>query len=124
MARERCYKDVLPFTAMAATQFANVGLNIVFKEATLKGMSYYIFITYSFVVGTLLLLPLSFLFPRAAVLPPLKFHILSRIFLLGLTGCLAQIFAYKGIGNSSPTLASAMSNLTPAFTFILAVLFR
>ncbi|MBA0872745.1 hypothetical protein Goshw_019750 [Gossypium schwendimanii] len=31
---------------------------------------------------------------------------------------------YTGINYSSPTLASAISNLTPAFTFILAIIFR
>lgn len=31
---------------------------------------------------------------------------------------------YKGIEYSSPTLASAISNLSPAFTFVLAVIFR
>ncbi|KAB1211732.1 hypothetical protein CJ030_MR6G023253 [Morella rubra] len=36
----------------------------------------------------------------------------------------AQLCGYKGIEYSSPTLASAMSNLMPAFTFILAVIFR
>ena len=37
---------------------------------------------------------------------------------------LAQICGYRGIAYSSPTLASAISNLTPAFTFILAIIFR
>ncbi|XVE67982.1 hypothetical protein DITRI_Ditri09bG0031800 [Diplodiscus trichospermus] len=124
MSRRYCYKDVLPFMAMVAVECTNVGLNILFKAATLKGMSYYIFITYSYAVGSLLLLPLCFIFPSRAVLPPLKFHLVSKIFLLGLTGFLAQICAYKGIEYSSPTLASAISNLSPAFTFILAVLFR
>ncbi|KAH9790549.1 WAT1-related protein [Citrus sinensis] len=31
---------------------------------------------------------------------------------------------YTGINYSSPTLASAISNLTPAFTFVLAIIFR
>ncbi|XVF14136.1 hypothetical protein REPUB_Repub09cG0031400 [Reevesia pubescens] len=124
MASRYCYKDVLPFTAMVSVECFNVGLNILFKAATLKGMSYYIFITYSFAVGALLLLPLSFIFPSRAVLPSKKFHLVSRILLLGLIGFLAQICAYKGIEYSSPTLASAISNLYPAFTFILAVLFR
>ncbi|KAJ0230907.1 EamA domain-containing protein [Hirschfeldia incana] len=31
---------------------------------------------------------------------------------------------FKGVEQSSPTLSSAMSNLTPAFTFTLAVIFR
>ncbi|XP_022773703.1 WAT1-related protein At5g40240-like isoform X2 [Durio zibethinus] len=102
MATSYCYKDVLPFTAMVAVECTNVGLNILFKAATLKGMSYYIFITYSYAMGALLLLPLSFIFSRF----------------------LAQICAYKGIDYSSPTLASALGNLTPAFTFILAILYR
>lgn len=31
---------------------------------------------------------------------------------------------YKGLSYSSPTLASAISNLMPAFTYILAIIFR
>ncbi|XP_022773697.1 WAT1-related protein At5g40240-like isoform X1 [Durio zibethinus] len=124
MATRYFYKDVLPFTAMVAVECTNVGLNILFKAATLKGMSYYIFITYSYAMGALLLLPLSFIFSSRPVLPPMKFHLVSKIFLLGLFGFLAQICAYKGIDYSSPTLASALSNLTPAFTFILAILYR
>ncbi|MFS7943235.1 hypothetical protein Hanom_Chr06g00497881 [Helianthus anomalus] len=36
----------------------------------------------------------------------------------------SQIFGYVGIEYSSPTLSSVMSNLAPAFTFILAFIFR
>ncbi|KAK8302079.1 hypothetical protein V6Z12_D04G064900 [Gossypium hirsutum] len=87
-------------------------------------MSYFIFITYTYAIGALLLLPLSFLFPSGQVLPSLKFHLGFRIFLLGLIGFFAQVCAYTGIDYSNPTLASTISNLSPAFTFILAVLFR
>ncbi|XVF58117.1 hypothetical protein PTKIN_Ptkin07bG0037100 [Pterospermum kingtungense] len=121
--RSYCYKDVLPFTAMVSVECANVGINVLFKAATSKGMSYYIFIAYSYAIATLVLLPLSFILHREVV-PPLKLHLISRICLLGLIGFLAQIFSYKGIEYSSPTLASAVGNLSPAFTFILAVLFR
>lgn len=34
------------------------------------------------------------------------------------------MFAYAGIDYSSPTLATAMGNLIPAFTFVFAVIFR
>lgn len=37
---------------------------------------------------------------------------------------LAQITVFTGIDYSSPTLASAIGNLSPAFTFLLAVIFR
>lgn len=36
----------------------------------------------------------------------------------------AQIFGYAGIQYSSPTLGTAMLNLVPGFTFILAIIFR
>ncbi|KAB2034066.1 hypothetical protein ES319_D04G059500v1 [Gossypium barbadense] len=124
MARRYCYNDVLPLTAMVAIECTNVGLNVLFKKATSKGMSYFIFITYTYAIGALLLLPLSFLFPSGRVLPSLKFHLGFRIFLLGLIGFFAQVCAYKGIDYSNPTLASTIRNLSPAFTFILAVLFR
>ncbi|GMN19401.1 hypothetical protein TIFTF001_039794 [Ficus carica] len=57
-------------------------------------------------------------------LPPLKPPIIYRIVLLSLIGYGGNICAFKGIEYSSPTLASAISNLPPAFTFILAVVFR
>jgi len=38
--------------------------------------------------------------------------------------CSVQMLRFFGIGFSSPTLATAMSDLIPAFTFILAILFR
>lgn len=37
--------------------------------------------------------------------------------------CVYLMLGYTGLKYSSPTLASAMSNLTPAFTFIFALLF-
>ncbi|XP_050382728.1 WAT1-related protein At4g15540-like isoform X2 [Argentina anserina] len=123
MAGRSCWRDVLPFTAMVTVESTNVGLNILFKSAASKGLSYYVFIVYSYAFATVLLLPLPFIFPRTR-LPPLNSSILLKAFLLGLIGFLANLCAYRGIDYSSPTLASAMSNLTPAYTFILAVIFR
>jgi drug/metabolite transporter (DMT)-like permease len=54
----------------------------------------------------------------------LTFQILARFFSLGILAFSAQFLGYKGIGYSSPTLASAMSTIAPATTFVLAVLFR
>ncbi|XVF16472.1 hypothetical protein REPUB_Repub10bG0033800 [Reevesia pubescens] len=118
------YKDVLPFTAMVTMECANVGLNTLFKAATLKGMSYHVFIVYAYAIAALVLLPAPFFSYRSRVLPPLSFPILCKIGLLGLIGGSSQIVGYTGINYSSPTLASAISNLTPAFTFILAIIFR
>ncbi|XP_031261537.1 WAT1-related protein At5g40240-like [Pistacia vera] len=124
MDRGDLWKEILLFAAMVSLESANVGVNVIYKAATLKGMSYYVFIFYSYAIGTLVLLPVALFFRRTSrLLPLIKFPLISRICFLGLIGCLARIFSYKEIAYSSPTLASAMSNLTPAFTFILAVIF-
>lgn len=63
MARERvCYKDVVPFAAMVIMECVNVGLNTLFKAATLRGMSYHVFVVYSYALAALLLLPSSVFF--------------------------------------------------------------
>ncbi|GLT35462.1 hypothetical protein SLA2020_099120 [Shorea laevis] len=124
MAWRYCYKDVLPFTALVTMECANVGLNTLFKAATMKGMSNQIFIVYSYGIAALLLLPAPFFSFRSRVLPPLSTSIICKIGLLGLIGSTSQIMGYTGIKFSSPALASAISNLTPAFTFILAIIFR
>ncbi|XP_023550506.1 WAT1-related protein At3g28050-like [Cucurbita pepo subsp. pepo] len=114
----------LPFPAMISMECINVGLNTLFKAATASGMSHHVFVVYSYSLAALLLLPSPFISRRSRRLPPLSFSVLSKIALLGLIGSSSQIMGYTGINYSSPTLASAISNLVPAFTFILAVIFR
>ncbi|KAH7532546.1 WAT1-related protein At5g40240 [Ziziphus jujuba] len=118
------YKDILPFAAMIAVECITVGLKTIFKAASLVGMSYYVFMVYSYAIATLVLLPLPLIFGRRTDLPLFKLSLLYKFFLLGLIWFLSQLCGYSGIGYSSPTLASALSNLVPAFTFILAVIFR
>ncbi|XP_024928632.2 WAT1-related protein At3g28050-like isoform X2 [Ziziphus jujuba] len=100
--RYLCYRDVLPFTTMVTMECMNVGLNTLFKAATLKGMSYHVFVFYAYSIAAFICFPAPFISRRSS----------------------SQIMGYTGINYSSPTLASAISNLVPAFTFILAVIFR
>ncbi|VVB09354.1 unnamed protein product [Arabis nemorensis] len=124
VAWRRFKRDVVPFVAMFVVECTTVGSNTLYKAATLRGLNFYVFVFYSYVVATLLLLPLSLIFGRSSRLPSAKSPLFFKIFLLGLTGFMSTIAGCKGIEYSSPTLASAMSNLTPAFTFTLAVIFR
>ncbi|KAK8566038.1 hypothetical protein V6N13_021113 [Hibiscus sabdariffa] len=114
--------EVLPSLAMVAVECSNVIINILFKAASLKGLSFYSFVTYCFLLGSFVFIPLIFF--RKTQFPPLKFPLISRLCLLGLTGCLSKTCSSKGVELSSPTLSSAAANLLPAFTFILAVFFR
>uniref|UniRef100_A0A2P2JZ33 WAT1-related protein n=2 Tax=Rhizophora mucronata TaxID=61149 RepID=A0A2P2JZ33_RHIMU len=124
MGGRYCYGDVLPFTVLVAMECVNVGLNTLFKAASMKGMSNHVFVVYAYAIAALVLLPFPFISRRSSVLPPLSFSILCKIGLLGLIGSSSQIMGYTGISYSSPTLASAISNLTPAYTFIFAIIFR
>ncbi|KAM7509942.1 hypothetical protein LguiB_008817 [Lonicera macranthoides] len=96
-----CYREVVPFTVMVMAECTNVGLSTIFKAATNEGLSYLVFMVYSYVISTLFLLSIAFLFHRFT----------------------AQLATYKGIEYTSPTLCSDMNNLTPASTFVLAIIF-
>ncbi|KAM7494103.1 hypothetical protein LguiB_028712 [Lonicera macranthoides] len=57
-----CYREVLPLTAMVVLECSNVGLSTLFKAASTKGMSYQVFIVYSFAISAICLTPLAFFF--------------------------------------------------------------
>ncbi|CAA0820210.1 WAT1-related protein [Striga hermonthica] len=119
-----CYRELVPFTALVAMECTNVGLNTLFKFATRHHMSRHVFLVYAYAVAALVLVPSPFFSRRSRALPSLNFSIMLKIFLLGIVGYASQIMGYTGINYGSPTLASAMSNLAPAFTFVLAIIFR
>ncbi|MED6155706.1 hypothetical protein PIB30_007572 [Stylosanthes scabra] len=116
-------KLVLPFVGMIMSELAQVGLIILSKQVMAKGMSNFIFIFYSNSLASLILLPSSFFIHRFNR-PPITFSTIIGCFLLGLLGFMAQAFGYAGINYSSATLSTALLNLVPGFTFVLAVLFR
>uniref|UniRef100_A0A6N2LGE3 WAT1-related protein n=1 Tax=Salix viminalis TaxID=40686 RepID=A0A6N2LGE3_SALVM len=113
----------LPFAAMVMVECLDVGLTTLSKAAMSKGMSRFVFVVYSNALATLILLP-CLIFHRAKR-PPVTFSLLWKFFLLSLVGItLMQNCVFAGVSYSSPTLASAMGQLIPAFTFLLAVIFR
>ncbi|XP_059658546.1 WAT1-related protein At3g28050-like [Cornus florida] len=87
---------------MVTTECLEVGLNTLTKAAMGRGMSNFVFVVYSNALAFCLLLPATFIFHS----------------------CFVQTCVYIGIRYSSPTLASAMVDLTPAFTFVLATITR
>ncbi|PPS01500.1 hypothetical protein GOBAR_AA19152 [Gossypium barbadense] len=98
-----------PFAAMVAVECLDVGLSTLSKAAMSKGMSHFVLVVYSNALASLILLPAAFFFTRKKR-PPITLSFLCKIFCLSIAG--------------SPTLASALANLIPAFTFLLAVIFR
>ncbi|CAJ2665475.1 unnamed protein product [Trifolium pratense] len=124
MDRSYCYKDLLPFVILVVNECMTTGVNTLFKAATLQGMSKYVFVTYSYTFATIFFFPVYFFYRRSRVVPQLSFSILFKIAILAVIGYSGQVLGYAGISYSSPTLYSAIANLLPAFTFILAVICR
>ncbi|KAF5961726.1 hypothetical protein HYC85_002935 [Camellia sinensis] len=104
MRLQFCMKNALPFVVMIMLECGDVCAMTLGKAALNIGMNNLVFVVYYNALGTLILLPF-FIFHRLRI-------------------CLVQICGYTGINYSSPTLASAMGNLLPAFTFLLAIIFR
>ncbi|KAK2663812.1 hypothetical protein Ddye_002386 [Dipteronia dyeriana] len=115
---------LIPFAAMVVAEVVDVGLTTLSKAAMSKGMSHFVFVVYSNALASFILLPFSFFINRRKR-PPLTISILCKFFLLSLVGItVMQNCVFTGVNYSSPTLGSAMANLVPAFTFLLAVIFR
>lgn len=56
--------DVVPFAAMVAVECTTVGSSTLYKAATLRGFSFYVFVFYAYAGATLVLLLLSLIFGR------------------------------------------------------------
>ncbi|XP_018720251.2 WAT1-related protein At5g40230 [Eucalyptus grandis] len=109
---------------LVVIEFLEQGLSTMSKAAMSRGMSNFIFVAYSNALAIFFLCSASLLYYRKRRLPKLTISIALRIFLLSLIATCLQLLMFVGIGYSSPTLASVMTDLTPAFTFILALISR
>lgn len=113
---------MLIIAVLVTVECMEVGLNTLNKAATNRGMSNFVFIFYANALALFFLLPSTFIYHRIRPCRKLNFSIFSRMILLALLSCSVQILMYFGIGYSNPTLASAMTDVVPAFTFLIAVI--
>ncbi|KAF3499375.1 hypothetical protein F2Q69_00045296 [Brassica cretica] len=121
---ESFLKSSKPYFAMISLQFGYAGMNIITKISLNTGMSHYVLVVYRHAIATAVIAPFAFFFERKAQ-PKITFTIFMQLFILGLLGpVIDQNFYYMGLKYTSPTFSCAMSNMLPAMTFILAVLFR
>ncbi|GAV84117.1 EamA domain-containing protein [Cephalotus follicularis] len=118
------FNKVKPFLAMFSLQFGYAGMYIVTSLSLNSGMNHYILATYRHVVATFVVAPFAFFLERK-IRPKLTLPIFLRIMLLAfLEPVLDQNLYYMGLKSTSATFASAIVNVLPAITFILALIFR
>ncbi|KAK9275313.1 hypothetical protein L1049_022576 [Liquidambar formosana] len=107
---------------MVLVQFAYGGSNILMKIALEKGLNQLVFVVYRHVIAMFLLGPFAYVLERKQR-PSLSFSVFAKIFVLASLGTTIHLNVYyAGLAYTSPTVASAMSNVIPSLTFLLAVL--
>lgn len=117
-------KNSKPYIGMISLQFGYAGMNIITKMSLNGGMSHYVLVVYRHAIATAVIAPFAFFFERREQ-PRITFIVFVQIFALGLLGpVIDQNFYYAGLKLTSPTFSCAMSNMLPALTFIMAIIFR
>ncbi|KAG2695721.1 hypothetical protein I3843_07G026200 [Carya illinoinensis] len=127
MAVERACKalhGLKPAMLMVVVQLSFAGVNVFYKLAVNDGMSLRVIVTYRLIFAAAVVVPLALVFERNSR-PKLTWMVLFQAFLCGIFGgSLFQNLYIESLALTSATFASAMINLVPAITFILAVSFR
>lgn len=113
-----------PHLAQISVRVIYAGMNIITRIALVDGMNPYVLVTYRQVVATLAIAPFAYVLERDQR-PPLTLSISFQIFLLALCGItITQNFYFTGLYYTSSTFTSAMTNLIPVLTFVMAVILR
>ncbi|KAH7278390.1 hypothetical protein KP509_38G039100 [Ceratopteris richardii] len=109
--------------AAACVQILYAGFQILASAALSNGASRTVFPVFRNVLATAPLGIIAF-FVERRVRPTLTFTKCSQLLCGGLIGvCLNQLLFLTGLYYTSATFASTIQNLTPALTFVVAVLF-
>ncbi|XP_019261542.1 PREDICTED: WAT1-related protein At1g09380-like [Nicotiana attenuata] len=115
-------KDQLPILLMVLVQLGYAGTAIISKLVMNEGMDPYVHLSYRQIFATISIAPFAYFFERKTR-PKLTPFTIFLIFLCSIFGVTAmQLTLLIGLKNSTATIATAMSNLVPANTFLLAVL--
>ncbi|XP_021286739.1 WAT1-related protein At1g68170 [Herrania umbratica] len=113
-----------PPMLMVVSQVMFAGVNVMYKFAANDGMNLRIIIAYRFIFATAVMVPLALILERKS-LGEINGMVLFYAFLCGLFGgALGQNLYLQSLVYTSATFVSAMINLAPAITFILAILFK
>ncbi|XP_055814893.1 WAT1-related protein At1g09380-like isoform X2 [Solanum dulcamara] len=113
--------EMMVFMVMVIVQVAFAGMIIITKLVMDSGMNPFVQSAYKPIFATISIAPFAYFLERKTR-PKMTRSILFQIFLCSIFGITANQYTYFiGLNNSTPTVASAIDNLIPAFTFIIAV---
>ncbi|CAN1747025.1 WAT1-related protein At2g39510 [Linum perenne] len=101
-----------PFLAVIFIQFGYAGMNIISKYALNQGMSQHVLVVYRHAIATVVLAPFAFYFDRK-VRPKMTMGVFLK-------PTIDQNLFYTGMKYTSATFSAAMTNVLPAFAFLMA----
>ncbi|WCJ28507.1 nodulin MtN21 /EamA-like transporter family protein [Euphorbia peplus] len=110
------------YAAMVLIQIAYGGSNILIKIAIDNGLNQFVFVIYRHLIAMFLLAPFAFFLERKQR-PPISVRLMGKIFVVASLGTTVHLNVYyAGLAYTTATVASALSNVIPSFTFFLAFL--
>ncbi|XP_057803277.1 WAT1-related protein At1g68170-like [Salvia miltiorrhiza] len=116
--------ELKPTLIMILVQIILAVATICYKLAMNDGMRLPVLVAYRFMFGAAFILPVAF-FVERNTRPKLTWKIIFYGFICGLFGgSLGQNLYLKSLALTSATFASAMMNLIPAMTFMVAICLR
>ncbi|XP_050209259.1 WAT1-related protein At1g68170-like isoform X1 [Mercurialis annua] len=126
MMRQNCkvLNDLKAVTAMVVVHIALTIVNILYKLAANQDLNLRVLVAYRWIFSTAFLIPLALIVERKKR-PKLTWMVVFQACLCGFFGgAVTQNLYVESIALTSATYVSAMSNLLPALTLILALSFR
>ncbi|KAG5250495.1 WAT1-related protein [Salix suchowensis] len=124
MAILYAYSRFMPHLLMILVQIGYSFLYFLAEAAFNHGMNPHVFVTYRYIVGSLVMFPLAYFLERK-VRPKLTFVLFLEIFVLSLVGASLTVNMYfASLKYTSPTFITSMTNTVPSMTFIVAVVLR
>ncbi|KAK4267479.1 hypothetical protein QN277_024255 [Acacia crassicarpa] len=120
----RMMEDLKPALMMVIVQVGYAGVSILYKLVSNdKGISLTILMAYRFLFASLFMVPLAFFVERKSK-PKITGKVLLQAFMCGLFGAsLQQNLFVQAVSLAGATYATAMYNLVPGATFVLALCF-
>ncbi|XP_077216096.1 WAT1-related protein At4g30420-like [Tasmannia lanceolata] len=119
-------EDHKPAMAMFAFQFAYAGMALSTRAVLTEGMSPKVFVVYRQAIATIVMAPIAYFARRRKTsIVPLGRKSFCMMFVASLVGItINQNCYFQGMYFTSSSMASAMGNLLPAITFLMAACFR
>ncbi|PIA37038.1 hypothetical protein AQUCO_03100056v1 [Aquilegia coerulea] len=115
------WEDNKPVIGMLSMQFSYAGVALLTRAALLQGMSPRVFVVYRQAIATLVIAPIAYFSKGKKEKLCLGKKSFSLIFLASLIGVtINQNIYFEGLYLASSSIASAMSNLVPGITFVMA----